>query len=352
MKYKTVKGFVDIYNTEYKIAKYIKDIVVEISDSYNYKSIKLPTFEYTDLFLDYYGKEIKEELYALDNRYSTSISLRNNIELSILRSFLENKLYVDKSLPTKLMTNDYVYKFNKKNRKQKATKEEFVFVNANCENIYIDVENINLALDIFFALGMEEIDLTIYPNNLSENEFEFIKETLKDFGITYTIGENKNDSFYDKLEYEFYYNDTLVANGGRHDELSKKMGAPAIASSSVNIDIDEVKNIIEFTSLMPTMEEELDFLVISEDNNHKCSLKIASRLRELGVKVDINYNEYNIDRIRDFIDRMNIPYTIIVNEEDVNKGIVNVRNSITKEEGKVYFEDFINELIEHSKHHH
>lgn len=352
MKYKTVKGFSDIYNTEYKIEKYIKDIVVEISESYNYKPIKLPTFEYTDLFLDYYGKEIKEELYAIDNRYSTSISLRNNIVLSMLRSFLENKLYVDKSLPIKLMTNDYVYKFNKKDRKQKATQEEFVFVNANCDNIYIDIENVNLALDIFFALGMEELDLVIYQNELSNEDFDFIRKTLGDFGINYNVGETKGNSFYDKLEYEFYYNDVLVAYGGRHNNLSKKMQAPEICSSSVSIDIDEVKNIIEFTSLVPPMEEELDFLVISEDNNHKCSLNIASRLRELGVKVDINYNEYDLDRIRDFIDRMNIPYTIIVNEEDVNKGIVNVRNSITKEEGKVYFEDFINELIEHSKHNH
>ena len=32
-KYKTVKGFSDIYNTEYKIGKYIKDIIVEISES-------------------------------------------------------------------------------------------------------------------------------------------------------------------------------------------------------------------------------------------------------------------------------------------------------------------------------
>ena len=42
----------------------------------------------------------------------------------------------------------------------------------------------------------------------------------------------------------------------------------------------------------------------------------------------------------------------MTNASDVNKGIVTVRNSISKEEGNVYFEQFLDELIEHSKHHH
>ena len=100
------------------------------------------------------------------------------------------------------------------------------------------------------------------------------------------------------------------------------------------------------------MEEELDFLIVSLDKEYDCSIDIACRLREYGVKVDISYNEYEEKRIRDFIDRMNIPYTIFVNKKDMKKGIVRVRNSISKDEGDVYFEEFIEELIEKSKHHH
>lgn len=351
-KYKTVKGFRDIYNTEYKISKYIKDIIIEISESYNYKPIELSEFEYTSLFTDFYGESIKDSLYAIDNRYSTSISLRNNVVLSVLRSVIENKLYVDKSLPIKFMSDSKTYKFNKRNRKQKATNEEFVFVNANNNSIYLDIENINLALDVFYSLGMEEVDLIIHPNNLDEKQFDEIRETLENLDIFYDVEEKSETDFYDKLSYEFYYNDVLIAFGGRHDGLSKKLSAPSIPSSSLTIDMDELKNIIEFTSLVPPMEEELDFLVMSMDNNHRYSLQIASRLRELGVKVDIDYNEYDLNKVRDFIDRMNIPYTIMTNENDVKNGLVRVRNSISKEEGDVYFEKFLEELIEHNKHHH
>lgn len=351
-KYKTVKGFRDIYNTEYKIGKYIKDIIIEISEAYNYKPIELSEFEYTCLFTDFYGNTIKDSLYAIDNRYSTSISLRNNVVLSMIRSILENKLYVDKSLPIKLMSDTKTYKFNKRNRKQKAMDEKFVFVNANNDSIYLDIENINLALDVFYALGMQEVDLLIYRNNLDDKEFNELTTTLEEFDIFYEVNENQDNDLYDKLRYDFYYNGIQVASGGRHNNLSKKLSAPSIPSSSVSFDIDELKNIIEFSSLVPQMEEELDFLVMSIDNNHKNSLKVASRLRELGVKVDINYNEYDQNRIRDFIDRMNIPYTILINEKDIVNGIVTVRNSISKEEGNVYFESFIEELIEQTKHHH
>lgn len=350
-KYKTVKGFNDIYNTEYKIGKYIKDIILEISESYNYKPIELAEFEYTSLFTDFYGGEIKEILYSIDNRYATSISLRSNVVLSMIRSIIENKLYVDKSLPIKLMSNSKVYRFNKRNRKQKAMNEEFVFVNALIDDYHLDIENINLALDVFYALGMEQVRLKLYRNKLCKRTYNKIKKFLDKFDIWYEEYEN-NQGFYDYLEYEFYYSDTLVAYGGRHDYLTKKLSAPEIPSSSLCFDLDELKNIIEYTSLVPPMEEELDFLVVTTDNDHDSSLTVASKLRELGVKVDISYHEYDPSRLRDFIDRMNIPYTIMTNTSDLKKGIVTVRNSISKEEGNVYFEQFLEELIEHSKHHH
>ena len=186
---------------------------------------------------------------------------------------------------------------------------------------------------------------------MDKDQFKQAEQLLDDLDIWYTEADVGED-FYDGLEYEFYYNDTLIAKGGRHDNLAKKLQAPSVASSSLKFDIDELKNIIEFTSLLPQMEEELDFLVISTDNNYDSCLIVASRLRELGVKVDVSYNEYDPSRLRDFIDRMNIPYTVMTNVEDVNKGIVTVRNSISKEEGNVYFEKFLEELIEHSKHHH
>ena len=61
------------------------------------------------------------------------------------------------------------------------------------------------------------------------------------------------------------------------------------------------------------MEEELDFLIVSLDKEYDAVIDIACKLREYGVKVDVSYNEYEERRVRDFIDRMNIPYTILKN---------------------------------------
>ena len=171
-KYKTVKGFNDVYNTEYKIGRYIKDIIVEVSETYNYKPLELSEFEYTTLFTDHYGEAIKDSLFTIDNRYTTAISLRYDNILSIVRSITENKFYVDKTLPIKLMCDTKTYKFNKKNRRQKVRNEEFVFVNANCDSCYLDVENINIALDVFCGLGTDEIDLIIYKNKIDEKSYK------------------------------------------------------------------------------------------------------------------------------------------------------------------------------------
>ena len=350
-KYKSIRGFNDIYNTEYKIGKYIKDIIIEISESYNYKQVELAEMEYTSLYSDFYSSKVEESLFSINNRYSSSVSLRYDGLISLFRSIIENQLYIDKSLPIKLMANTKEYRFNKLDRKEKACYEKFVFVNALFDDYHVDLENINLALDVFYALGMEDVDLILYKNKLSVEKFNNIKKELKETDIYYRDAK-ANKKEYDGLAYEFYYNDALVAYGGRHDDLSNKLQAPEFPSSSLEFDIDELKNMIEFTSLAPGMEEELDFLVVSTDKDFSSSLKVASRLRELGVKVDISYNDYDVKRLGDFIDRINIPYTLIINHADVNKGIVRVRNSISKDEGDVYFEEFLQDLIEHSKHHH
>ena len=350
-KYKCVTGFKDVYNTEHKIEGYILDIINEVSETYNFKYIDIPEFEQTMLYTDYYGEEIKDSLFTIGSRATSSISLKYSNILSIVRSIIENKLYVDRSLPIKLMTQDRVYKFNKRHKKANVVYNEYNYVIAGVSNHYVDVETIVMALDIFVSLGMEEIKLVIHKNELKVAEFNDIKKSLDKLNIEYEVSKDKKEH-YDKISYEIIYNDTIVAHGGRHDFLFTRLEAPDVPSSSLTLDIDEIKNIIEYTSLTPKMEEELDFLIVSLDKEYDAVMDIACKLREYGVKVDISYNEYEERRVRDFIDRMNIPYTIFVNKKDIKKEIVTIRNSISKNEGEVYFEEFLEELIENNSHHH
>ena len=350
-KYKCVTGFKDIYNTEHKIEGYILDIINEVSETYNFKYIDLPEFEQTMLYSDYYGEQIKESLFTIGSRASSAISLKYNNILSIVRSIIENKLYVDRSLPIKLMTQDRVYKFNKRHKKANVVYSEYNYVIAGISNPYIDIETMIMALDIFVSLGIEDIKLILHKNDLKTTEFNELKKAIDKVNVEYEVSKEKVEN-YDKLSYEIICNDTVVAHGGRHDFLFTKLEAPEVPSSSLTLDIDEIKNIIEYTSLTPKMEEELDFLIVSLDKEYDPVIDIACKLREYGVKVDILYNEYQERRVRDFIDRMNIPYTIFVNKKDAKKGLVIVRNSISKNEGEVVFEEFLEELIENSRHHH
>ena len=75
-KYKCVTGFKDVYNTEHKIEGYILDIINEVSETYNFKYIDIPEFEQTMLYTDYYGEEIKDSLFTIGSRATSSISLK------------------------------------------------------------------------------------------------------------------------------------------------------------------------------------------------------------------------------------------------------------------------------------
>ena len=52
------------------------------------------------------------------------------------------------------------------------------------------------------------------------------------------------------------------------------------------------------------------------------------------------------------LDRVDVTYSIVINEEDELKETIRVRNSLNKNESVVNLKDFINDLESLEEHHH
>ena len=52
-----------------------------------------------------------------------------------------------------------------------------------------------MALDIFVSLGMEEIKLVIYKNELKVAEFNDIKKSLDKLNIEYEVSKDKKEHY-------------------------------------------------------------------------------------------------------------------------------------------------------------
>lgn len=96
-----VKGTIDFYGELSSKKRYVENKAREICKKYNMEEIITPTFENTEVFSRSSGDGsdiVNKEMYTFLDKSERSITLRPEGTAGVVRSFLENKLYVNPGL--------------------------------------------------------------------------------------------------------------------------------------------------------------------------------------------------------------------------------------------------------------
>ena len=145
------KGTKDILPDESYIWNYVESVAqYEVFENYGFKEIRIPTFEYTELFQRGVGDTtdiVQKEMYTFEDKGGRSLTLRPEGTAGIIRAYIENGLS-SKASPLKLWYKMPVYRYE---NVQKGRDREFNQI--GCEilgsNSYLaDVEVIIAAHDI------------------------------------------------------------------------------------------------------------------------------------------------------------------------------------------------------------
>ena len=73
-------------------------------------------------------------------------------------------------------------------------------------------------------------------------------------------------------------------------------------------------------------------------------LNIAQTLRQSGIKVIVEMNRKKIKKGLDFANRNNIPYVIIVGEDEIKTNTYSLKNMLTGEQRSLSLEEIVKEL--------
>ncbi|MBA2869762.1 histidyl-tRNA synthetase [Anoxybacillus calidus] len=171
MAFQIPRGTQDILPGEAEKWQYIEQMARDICRRYNYKEIRTPIFEHTELFLRGVGDTtdiVQKEMYTFEDRGGRSITLRPEGTASVVRSFVENKMYGDPNQPIKLY---YVGPMFRYERPQAGRFRQFVQFGVEAlgsNDPAIDAEVIALAMEIYQALGLKKLKLVI--NSLGDKE--------------------------------------------------------------------------------------------------------------------------------------------------------------------------------------
>lgn len=118
------KGTEDLLPQDSYRWHYLEKKFKETADAYNFKEIRVPTFEHTELFERGVGDTtdvVEKQMYTFTDKGGRSVTLRPEGTASVARSFLQNSLYA-LPMPMKAFYNIACFRYE---NKQKGRLREF-----------------------------------------------------------------------------------------------------------------------------------------------------------------------------------------------------------------------------------
>ncbi|MCT8139549.1 histidine--tRNA ligase [Anaerobacillus sp. CMMVII] len=171
MNFKIPRGTQDILPGKVELWQFVEGKARDLCRRYNYKEIRTPIFEHTELFLRGVGDTtdvVQKEMYTFEDRGERSLTLRPEGTASVARSYVENKLFGNPSQPTKLYYIGPMFRYE---RPQSGRMRQFVQFGVEAlgsADPTIDAEVIALAMEFYRELGLKNLKLVI--NSLGDTE--------------------------------------------------------------------------------------------------------------------------------------------------------------------------------------
>lgn len=402
------KGCYDVTGEVAKKYQRICEVVSAYAKIYNYKYIRTPLFESTELFKRGVGDTtdiVQKETYDFTDRGGRSFTLRPEGTAGVVRNFIEDKLYGNQSSVVKKFYIGTMYRYE---RPGLGRNREFTQFGVEClgsDDEMMDAEVISFSYNILKELGL---DVTVKINNLgsvedrenykkalveyltphindlcedcqnriktnplrildckvddqseilknapsildyhskeSNERFNKILTYLDYLDIDYEVDNTlvRGLDYYDYMVYELKLNDSLaLGGGGRYNHLVKNLGGPEVPAVGfacgieriINEMNDESFNNIDVYVMCVNDEEKIKANIITQDlrlNNIICETNVMGKSLKAQFKESDNMNAKNL---------------IILNSEDLSKGLITVKDNVTKEEVKVPEDEIIDYIL-------
>ena len=177
--------------------------------------------------------------------------------------------------------------------------------------------------------------------------YEDVKKYLDVFGIKYTEDPTlvRGLDYYSSTVFEIVTNKLgsqgTVLGGGRYDNLLKELGDKDIPAVGFATGVERIMMLLgeNYPKNNPDV-----YIAWLGDNTSETALKIAESLRDNDIKVYIDYSEKGMKSHMKKADKLSVRYCIILGEDELNKGIVLLKDFSTREQKEAKIEEIINQI--------
>lgn len=160
---KAPRGTKDVMTSESYKWQYLEKMFKETCRNFGYSEIRTPIFEHTELFERGVGETtdvVQKEMYTFFDKGERSITLKPEGTSSVVRSFVENKIYTE-SQPTKVYYITPCFRYERPEAGRLRQFHQFGVEAFGSEEASLDVETMTLVATFFKKLGLKNVDLHI-----------------------------------------------------------------------------------------------------------------------------------------------------------------------------------------------
>ena len=195
-----------------------------------------------------------------------------------------------------------------------------------------------------------------YLNEESKKRFEIVKEYLTELEIDYEVDPSivRGLDYYNHTVFEIeahvegFGSNNVLAGGGRYNGLVELLDGPRTPGIGFALGMGRLMMALDLEKIeLPITNDIEAFVMYVSDTEKKYALSLVQMLRMNGFRAETEYVGRSLKAQFKQGDRLNSKFLIILNDNDLARDEVKIKNNKTKEEEMVGIDYIMYYLDEH-----
>lgn len=134
-----------------------------------------------------------------------------------------------------------------------------------------------------------------------------------------------------------------IGGGGRYDDLTGMFGLSDLTGVGISFGADRIYDVLEELNLFPESTSEGTRVLISnfDEASEKYALPLLQQLRNAGISAEIYPASSKLKKQMSYADDKNIPFVILIGSEEMESGLLSLKNMKSGEQQKINAEQII-----------
>src|SRR5699024_5654903 len=214
---------------------------------------------------------------------------------------------------------------------------EFINIKGNNDKIIGELKELNIENEIFNE-GLEELETV-------SNYIKAFGVSEDNYKIDLTIARGLD--YYTGTVYETFLNDHpdigSVCSGGRYDDLASHYTKQKLPGVGISIGLTRLFYQLREANIIETRDNSLTkALVIPMKGQMEKGVELVNKLREEDIYSQVHVESGRMGKKFGYADKLNIPYVIIIGEEEVENNTYSLRDMKTGEQENISLDKLIN----------